>query len=206
MQELFFLERLDPHQIVATLAASGAISLRLLREGFRRALLHEAEGFAYAPEPEIVGSGERVVRQQMGTCDAFAEGSLYLLLKDAFQTLCDEAFVHVVPYPFASRLRFTDIALQKYDRGSLGITPHRDGLRYCNLICVFMIGGQGRFAVCADRSGRDTRPLDASPGNVILLRAPGFLGSPERPFHSVTDIEETRYTCGLRQQCLRGQR
>ncbi len=35
---------------------------------------------------------------------------------------------------------------------------------------------------------------------MIILRAPGFLGTKLRPFHYVTDINETRYTFGLRQK------
>jgi hypothetical protein len=74
-------------------------------------------------------------------------------------------------------------------------------LSYINLVCVFVIGGQGSFYVCSDRSGNDSIEIDASPGNVILMRAPGFLGSEgERHFHYVTDIREPRYTFGLRQK------
>jgi hypothetical protein len=200
LEELLRPENFDPHQIIAAVSAVGAISLRMLREDFRLTLLHEAESYSYTPEPEFVGSGERIVRQQIATCKDFALGSNYLLLRGAFQLLCDEYFEKAALDPFATRLCFNAMALQKYQPGSVGITPHKDGLRYRNLVCVFIIEGQGRFAVCTDRSGREARVLDASPGNIILLRAPGFLSSSERPFHYVSDIQETRYTFGLRQQ------
>jgi hypothetical protein len=92
------------------------------------------------------------------------------------------------------------MALQKYDQGSLGITPHRDRVIYVNLILIIVLGGRGRFCVCADRSGRESREINARPGNAVFLRAPGFTAAPERPFHYVTDIEETRYVLGLRQR------
>ena len=74
-------------------------------------------------------------------------------------------------------------------------------MSYINLVCVFIIGGRGRFYVCSDRSGREAREIDASPGNVIFMKAPGVF-SPEdnRLFHYVTDIKEARYTFGLRQK------
>ncbi|MBI2486575.1 MAG: hypothetical protein HYW01_06385 [Deltaproteobacteria bacterium] len=92
------------------------------------------------------------------------------------------------------------MVLQKYEKGSIGITPHRDGLSYINLVCIFNIGGRGKFFICSDRFGKDAREIDASPGKVVFLRAPGFFGSKDRPFHFVTDIQETRYTFGLRQK------
>jgi hypothetical protein len=102
-------------------------------------------------------------------------------------------------YLFPSPLHFNSLSLQKYAQGSIGITPHRDGLRYINLICIFVIAGQGRFFVCADRSGQEAVEIEATPGNVILMRAPGFLGEDLRPFHFVSEISATRYSFGLRQ-------
>jgi len=104
-------------------------------------------------------------------------------------------------YPFETALDFNSMVLQRYEEGSIGITPHRDGLSFINLVCVFAIGGKGSFYVCSDRSGKDSIEIDASPGNVIFMRAPGLLGSEdERPFHYVAGIRETRYTFGLRQK------
>ena len=88
----------------------------------------------------------------------------------------------------------------KYEKGSIGITPHRDGLRYKNMICNFNINGRGRFFICSDRSGKDSKEVDFPPGNLLLMRAPGFFGGNKRPFHYVTDISETRYVLGLRQR------
>jgi hypothetical protein len=200
MNELFCLDQFDPHEIISTLSAQGAISIPFLREDFRLILLQEARGYTYSLEPEVVGSGEELVRQQAASRCVVDEGSAFAMLRKAFQTVCDEAFQSLSPYPFTTRLRLTELRLQKYAPGSLGITPHRDGSRFCNLVCVLLVGGNGRFAVCADRSGRDARDLDTTPGRLLLLRAPGFLGSAERPFHYVTDIREERYTCALRQR------
>ena len=200
MQELFTLDDFDINRLLEEVESFGASSIRILAEDFRMALLAEANDYTYTPEDEIVGSGDRIVRQQMASFSDFHDASGYVLLKESFQALLDESLATQATYPFETRLLFNSMVLQKYERGSLGITPHRDGLSYINLVCVFTIEGQGKFYVCADRSGRDARAIDATPGTVILMRAPGFLGSKHRPFHYVADITETRYSFGLRQK------
>jgi hypothetical protein len=200
-EELFETRNLDAERILEELSSVGATSVALLEEDFRLALLKEAKGYTYQSEDEIVGSGDRVVRQQVSSFDGFPEESGYVLLKDSFQDLLERSLEELEAYPFETALGFNSTVLQRYEEGSLGITPHKDGLRYINLVCVFCIDGRGRFYVCSDRSGRDAKGVDASPGNVILMRAPGLFGAEDnRPFHYVTEIEETRYTFGLRQK------
>jgi hypothetical protein len=200
-KELLVPSNLDIERILEELSSVGATSVTLLEEDFRLVLLKEAQDYAYEPEDEIVGSGERVVRQQVSSFDGFPEDSGYVLLKDSFEDLLERSLAEVEAYPFETVLGFNSMVLQRYEEDSLGITPHKDGLRYINLVCVFVIGGRGRFYVCSDRSGRDAKEVDASPGNVILMRAPGLFGAEDnRPFHYVTEIEGTRYTFGLRQK------
>jgi hypothetical protein len=201
IEELFVPTNLNTDRIFEELSSVGATSVRLLEEDFRVALLKEAEGYVYQPEDEIVGSGDRVVRQQVSSFDGFPEHGGYVLLRESFQSLIEQRLAELEAYPFDTVLAFNSMVLQRYEEGSLGITPHKDGLSYINLVCVFIIGGRGRFYVCSDRSGRDANEVDASPGNVILMRAPGLFGAGDnRPFHYVTEIEETRYTFGLRQK------
>ncbi len=165
------------------------------------ALLREAQGYDYTAEGEVVGSAERVVRQQLSSFRDFPDDSRYVSLKNSFQDLIERCLAESATYPFETALNFDSMVLQRYEEGSIGITPHKDGLSYINLVCVFVISGKGRFYVCSDRSGKDSIEIDASPGNVVLMRAPGFLSSEdERPFHYVTGIQETRYTFGLRQK------
>jgi hypothetical protein len=67
-------------------------------------------------------------------------------------------------------------------------------------VCLFILEGKGRFFICQDRSGSGAREIPNQPGEVLLMRAPGFLGSQERPFHLVREIQEPRYVFGLRQE------
>jgi hypothetical protein len=201
MEDLFVLGSFGIDKLLADLSSVGATSVRLLDEDFRLALLEEAGGYVYQPEDEIVGSRDRVVRQQVSSFDNFPEYSDYVLLKNSFQGWLEQRLAKLESYPFETSLDFNSMVLQRYEAHSIGITPHKDGLSYINLVCVFVIGGGGRFYVCPDRSGRETRAIDASPGNVILMRAPGLFGPEDnRPFHYVTEIKERRYTFGLRQK------
>lgn len=187
-------------EISQALLSFGATSIPLLDEGSRLQLLREAQNASYRPEPKVVGSGANTVRQELETCEDFGSNSGFWLVKNAFEQALAQSLSDVKPYPFDKPLDLNTMVLQKYERGSAGITPHRDRLVYINLICLFVLGGCGRFFVCADRSGAVSREIDARPGNVIFIRAPGFFGSRERPFHYVKSIEETRYIFGLRQK------
>lgn len=200
-QKLFALNNFDLYRIIDKLD-EGATSVPILNEAFRLALLKEAQSYSYTPEAELVGTGNQVVKQQLASFADFSPSTHYSQLKDAFQNLLDEHLAAFKIYPFATNLNFNSMVLQKYDLGSIGITPHRDRLSYINLVCIFNIGGQGKFYLCDDRSGSNPRVIHSSPGSVIFLRAPGFKSSQERPFHYVTDIQATRYTFGLRQKAL----
>ena len=90
--------------------------------------------------------------------------------------------------------------LQRYSVGEVGITPHVDRTAYRNVVCLFVLEGQGRFYICDDRAGNGAREIPHTAGDVLLMRAPGFRGSDERPFHFVRDIQSPRYVFGLRHE------
>jgi hypothetical protein len=188
--------------LLKALSLDGAVAVKMLKDSFRQRLLNDARGYTYEPLPEVVGSGENFVRQQMGRFIDFPTDSSFLSLKDFFQAWLIDQINNIEGDPFEVPVDFNALELARYEAGSLGITPHRDGFKYKNLVCIFMLGGRGRFYVCSDRAGNNAREIDASPGNVILMKAPGFLGKKERPFHFVTGIQETRYIFGLRQVVL----
>ena len=129
----------------------------------------------------------------------FSGASFFRGLARRFQALVETAAAGLGERLFATPLRFDDLVLQRYRVGELGITPHRDGLRYVNLAALFTLSGEARFGLCASRDGARATEIDAAPGTVILLRAPGFRGGSERPFHFVSDIRARRYSFGLRQ-------
>ncbi|MFP6741209.1 MAG: hypothetical protein VCD33_06225 [Alphaproteobacteria bacterium] len=179
-----------------------AVSLPLLNDHERRRLLAAAANAEYRPARLVVGRGDSIVRQEMDVCVDFATDSPFHGFARRFQALVGAAADRLEHNPFSGPLCLDDLVLQRYEPGALGITAHRDSLRYINLTALFTLAGESRFALCQDRSGRASRDIDAVPGTVILLRAPGYRGIDRRPFHLVSDIRSRRYSFGLRQICL----
>ena len=200
MKEIFAVEGSDFNRVLEEISRVGASSFKILQEEFRLSLLSEAQLYPYEQAEEIVGSGDQEVHQQLGIFQDFTDDSHFLSLRIAFQDFLEQRFNAFPEYAFEERLNFNSMTLQKYPAGSQGISPHRDRAIYINLICIFILGGEGRFFVCQDRSGRDAVEVVSAPGWVILMRAPGFYQTKSRPYHFVKDILGDRYTFGLRQQ------
>ncbi|MBD3884471.1 hypothetical protein IFO70_22270 [Phormidium tenue FACHB-886] len=165
-----------------------------------QSLHQEVERYSYEPEIKTVGTGDRLVKTEYSVCSQFLEDGLCIKFQQALQALLDEAFNQITPYPFSTKLKFNAMVLQRYTPGQLGITPHLDSLRAINLIALVNLSGQAEFYRCDDRQGSNAVQLDTTPGNVIFLRAPGFLNAQVRPFHFLTNIRSTRYSLGLRQR------
>lgn len=98
-----------------------------------------------------------------------------------------------------------DVAVQRYQPGSIGITPHRDQRRYAQLVAVITISGSAQFALCRNRDGDPTRTWQAGEGSLVLLRGPGLNGDPDgRPMHLVGGpTSNPRTSIGLRMDTAR---
>ncbi len=187
-------------EIVAALAQSGALAVPVLGDAFRLSLLEAARASAFREARPLVGKEGREVGQRMEVCEHFPDDSIFRALGRGFQKLWDDWLAEVPDSPFEGPLIFNDLMLQRYSVGEVGITPHRDRTAYRNLVCLFVLEGEGRFFLCSDRQGRAAREIPHRAGDVVLMRAPGFQGSLERPFHFVRDIQSRRYVFGLRQE------
>lgn len=198
----FFGNRTLLADIFETVTMYGAVSVPILNIECCRQLLAEVEEEKYVFTQEAREQGEMGARvyQEVETCVNFPANSEFLLLKDIFEACLCAYTDSFSLYPFSFVPVFNAITLARYPAGSIGITPHRDPLKYKNLICIFILGGKGKFFLCKDRSGQDAQEVDASAGRVIFLRCPGFKGINKRPFHFLTDIEETRYSFIVRQE------
>lgn len=192
--------RLATDRILAGLDGVGALAVPVLDEPLRLELLAAARAARYRPARPLVGESGRQVRQRMEVCDQFSGQSVFRAFAGAFQALCQAQLAGGGSGPFESRLEFNDLMLQRYSVGEVGITPHRDRTGYRNLVCLFVLEGTGRFFVCDNRAGEGAQEISHAAGDVILMRAPGFRRSHERPFHFVRDIRRERYIFGLRQE------
>ena len=185
-------------EILNNLDKYGGVSLPVISENFRKELFSEALTYEYHKQPEVVGKG--LVREEISSSDIFPYGSLFFKLKESFESSFLKGLANLDERNvFEKGLRFNEMSLQHYEKDSIGITPHMDGRSMINLICVFILKGESKFALCDDRSAANPYYLDTTPGNVIIMRGPGFRGSDFRPFHFVTDIASDRIVFGLRQ-------
>jgi hypothetical protein len=194
----FRYQRFPLTQVTAELLRTGVSVLPLLRESFRQELLEETRCYRFRQARAMIGKGASRVAQRMAVCADLRPDGVYHYLRACFQELFDAAVRQSRRQLFDGRVTFNDHMLQRYTVGELGISPHRDRTAYRHLICLFVIAGYGRFYVCSDRSGTGAREIVNGPGDAIIMRAPGFQGSGERPFHYLADIRSTRYVFGLR--------
>ena len=197
-RSLIAVSSLDATAVVARLRDEHACALSALDADACEALLAEARTLGWRPARELVGKPGREVRQAMEICTGLPPGGLFEQLAGEWQALCDEALARLPASPFEGRLAFNDRLLQRYAPVPVGITPHRDRVGYRNLVCLFVLCGEGRFCVCDDRAGGGAREVPARPGDVLLMRAPGFEGSRLQPFHFVDRVRSARYVFGLR--------
>lgn len=175
-----------------------------LRPEIQRELLAALEKARFQRAPERVGSVyQEFDLLEIRPAEAPADPSLRPVL-----ALCDEYVVFVMAQAEALNASWladfepTDIDVQRYPRGSRGITPHRDRRRFVKLITVFSLGSPAEFRLCRDREGTPLRRYRLASGDLLLLRAPGFAGqSSAGPLHSVSGpMGDMRYSIGLRME------
>jgi hypothetical protein len=200
--KIFDLSHFDIHKIFQELKEIGATSFKLLRDDFRILLYNKALNFNYKKEPTEVNAKKYIVKMEVESFTNFPNNSLFYTLKETFQNFIINEFKKVGEEIFETPLNFNSMILLRYPKASMGISPHQDNPKYINLICIFVIKGKGKFFICKNEKGDDAIEISSNEGNVIILRAPGFLKSKQRPFHFIKDIEEERYTFGLRQEKL----
>ena len=136
MKSSFLPDEFELGNALDRLTSFGAAAVRVLDEGFRLLLLEEAKRYTFRTQPAVVASGDRIVRQQMQVFAAFSKTSRYVLLKNRWQARLNRCLAALAADPFPVRLHFNSMVLQKYEPGSIGITPHRDRSVYLNLISL----------------------------------------------------------------------
>lgn len=188
----------DIEETINSISENGGVSFPLIPENRRANLVRESYSYNYQPQPEVLSGGK--VREQLSSVKEFPENSPFYKFRDDFtEALVRKLSTLTIRDIFLEPLLFNDMSLQKYDKGSIGITPHKDGKSCINLVCVFNLVGKAEFALCDDRSGANPRFLDTSPGNMVIMRGPGFFHGNFQPFHFVRNITEERIVFGLRQ-------
>jgi hypothetical protein len=175
-----------------------ATSLALLPASALGALLDEARDLPYRPAKPVVGQGDAAVHQDFDLTTKIPSDGALMALSQAVGRLIGEALDTMRSPPLPGGLEINDYIVQRYPAGCEGMSPHRDHVRYTGLVAIVMLGGAGRFLVCDDRACANEREIPCAPGDLLLMRAPGFHGRGDRPFHAVRDVTKERYILGLR--------
>jgi len=185
-------------EAITALPEADAVSLPLLGAEAIDALVAESQNLRYRPARPVIGSGDKRVWQDCEvSCAVPGDGALAACAA-ALEGVLTEALGLLGPPALSEGFAVNDLIVQRYPRGSGGITPHRDHIAYRGLISVITLTGRCRFAVCSDRSGSDARAVAAPPGWLVLMRGPGLYGRTDRPFHFVDRFETPRISVGLR--------
>lgn len=178
-------------------ARDDAAVLPLLEPADCQPFIESGADLSYRSARPVIGEGARAVHQDFDICLSIPRPHPLWSLTQAVERLIAGALAAMDGPPLQT-LPLNDLVLQRYPPGARGITPHRDHVRYVGLVVIIQLSGDGRFGLCAERSGAGTRALKAGPGDGILMRAPGFAGSRHRPFHFLDRITVERYSLGMR--------
>ena len=164
----------------------------------RHSMLVELETQYLEVQPERIGKHQ--VKQSFSATATFNSDSLFTEVADNLSGALEHWFIEDGVSPFVTPLAFTDLVVQRYPKGDTGISPHRDGKSFINLIAVLVLEGEGSFRFCEDRSGTNPRLIRNEPGDLIVMRGVGFCGTAHQPFHFVDNIRTRRTTFGMRQK------
>lgn len=184
--------------LIARLGSEDAGSIPLLDEAERCQLIEAAKPLPFRRANSMVGEGERAVWQDFDVCTTIPSDNSLWDFAFGVDALLKEAQARLDPSPVPKSFCVNDLILQRYAPGSRGITPHRDHLCYEGVIAIVTLSGSARFFVCADRSGMGADEVDMPAGSLLLMRASGFAGRRDRPFHFVRDVSDERISLGLR--------
>lgn len=156
-----------------------AFAARAVDQPCCQRLVAELGSGPYEPLTPVIGS----IRQQgeAFNVDIAQLPSRYPALASLCAELVDEVHRYGVPEWVPN-----EVVIQRYQPGSLGITPHRDQRRFAHLVAVVTVAGSAPFTLCGNRAGDPLRTWPAAEGSLVLLRGPGLAGDPDgRPMHRV---------------------
>lgn len=102
--------------------------------------------------------------------------------------------------PNVARWEPDELSLHRYDDPEVGLSFHKDNLRFVRLIAILSLEGQCALAI---RHRGRIQKFPALPGDLMLVRAPGLIdsgGEDLRPEHAVVDLlTPTRTSMMLRE-------
>jgi len=173
----------------------GIVVPDFLSTGLRECLLAEVTKLSYKEAPKRYGRAYQEL-----SCSELEAGAIHdfpaiCLLRETVLPSYEQIALRA---HFENRLMLNSVVVNRFERGSTGITPHRDENKYINVIYIFVISGEAAFYVCTDRKKSCVEELPAMPGSLILLRAQRNANEKGRPMHAVGPVTKERHTISFR--------
>jgi hypothetical protein len=197
----------DPDAMAAgiqSMRRDDAAAVTVLTERGRSWLRDAAKTLAYKRSRPVVGHGEKAVTQDFDISTNPPWDSAWGECARLMSNLVNAGLANMRQPP-CPPVRFNEAVIQYYRPCACGISPHRDHVRYINVIGILIVDGEGDFYVCADRAGNGARRIPAGPGDFLLMRGPDFDESRYRPFHMLGAVRTDRLIVGYRQDTRPGE-
>ena len=97
--------------------------------------------------------------------------------------------------------QFREIRMHRYPIGGK-LEYHKDNAVFRNIIANVLLKGESNFYVADDVYGTNARLIEAKPGWVIVLAAPGLFGKKWQRPHCVANVTMERISLGMRDGIL----
>jgi hypothetical protein len=169
-----------------------------LTEPFLAALQAEVATLAFTAVEPVVGGR---VWQEAGAC-VVGEHDLgeHPALAGLRVHLVRGLHHHAARVPGLTQWFPNEVCAQRYEPGTVGVTPHLDHKRYAGLVAIVTVTGAADFTLCRDRAGDPIETWNAGAGSLVLLRGPGLGGVADgRPLHMVAGpMNGHRVSVGIR--------
>ncbi|MBK1697263.1 hypothetical protein [Rhodovibrio salinarum] len=192
---------LDDTALAAALdrvARDGAAAVPALSRSGRHELIQAATALDFRTARPVVGEGDRAVTQCFEIADEVPAASPLGTLAAELADRLNAALARPET-PSCPPIVLNDRVVQRYPATTVGISPHKDHVRYVHLVVNLVLQGAAPFYICPARSFDHALEITGQAGDALLMRAPGFAGSDHRPFHAVGAVMQERLVLGLRQ-------
>jgi hypothetical protein len=160
-----------------------AFTEHALTDAFLEQLRAEANALRYEP----MAAHEGRAHQEGDIHAIHGSTAAYPAVDRLRHELVQLVHAHGADIPGCADWQPNETSIQRYHPGALGITPHLDLKRYRYLVAVITADGTAPFTICKNRAGDPVTTWQATPGSLVLLRAPGLNHHDDgRPLHTVS--------------------
>ena len=188
---------------IQSLEESGAAAFELMNVRTALNVARVVSGYQFVDQAEHYGP--RSVVQHFSSCeekDIPMESPVRNLSKEVQNLILECLKEHKInpKKVFSKPLEFNDHLILKYSRHKVGLGAHRDLSKYINLIVSITLRGEAQFNIHDAPDTPSKVAWYANPGTAVMMRAPGFRWSEDRPYHSVTCVRKPRMALILKQK------